>query len=281
MNLIVPDAWKLPTKIRERFGDNAGRQRAMLAEGHLLLVLHDPPGSIGKERTARLIWRSPSGLWVWNQDGDRHSLLKKHLIGFSQRLELLERRFHQATCADDYFELLQALTPLHRTSRHLHEALQQARDMVPADHEIIVARDEAADIERAFELLCADAKNGLDYTVAKRTELQSQQSYEMAAAAHRLNMLAALFLPVTALSSVFGMNLVHGAECFQDMWLFWGIIAAGFVGGLLLTQLIGRKAPRRDHFGEKFASAQPTASESIFKRPARKSRTRKLRSKPA
>ena len=35
MNSIVPDTWKIPPQLAARFGDNAGRQRAMNAEGHL------------------------------------------------------------------------------------------------------------------------------------------------------------------------------------------------------------------------------------------------------
>jgi hypothetical protein len=120
----------------------------------------------------------------------------------------------------------------------MHATLQQAREMVPEDHEIIVARDAAADIARAFELLTTDSRNGLDYTIAKRAESQSQQSYEMTASAHRLNLLAAMFLPITALSSVFGMHLVHGTEAFQNPVLFLGIVAAGFLFGLLLTRNI-------------------------------------------
>jgi len=238
MSMIVLDTWNIPDKIRERFGDNAGRQRAMSADGHLLLVLHEPPGENGRERTARLLWRDPSGSWTWNKDGDRTNLLKKHLADFANRFDQLDRQFQEASCADDYFQLLQALMPLHRTSCHMHATLQQAREMVPEDHGIIVARDAAADIERAFELLTTDARDGLDYTIAKRAEFQSQQSYEMTASAHRLNLLAAMFLPITALSSVFGMHLVHGTEAFQNPVLFMGIIAAGFLVGLLVTRNI-------------------------------------------
>ncbi len=42
MNL--PSSWQLPEEIRQRFGlKSAGKQRAMLADGHLLLVLHRAP----------------------------------------------------------------------------------------------------------------------------------------------------------------------------------------------------------------------------------------------
>ena len=43
--MIIPPTWSLPEAIRVRLGQTTyGRQRAMFEEGHLLLVLHKPPG---------------------------------------------------------------------------------------------------------------------------------------------------------------------------------------------------------------------------------------------
>lgn len=241
MKTIVPSEWTIPAQLRERFGDVAGRQRAMFAGGHLLLVLHDPPTANNRSRSARILWRNPQGHWTSNNHASGAQLLKKHVSMFSDKIEGLERQLHAATCADDYFKLLQSAAPLHRTSRNLHGALQQAREMIPEDRDIIVARDAAGDVERAFELIHMDAKNGLDYTVAQRAELQSQRSYEMAVSAHRLNLLAALFFPITALSSVFGMNIANGLELFSTKIMFWGVLGVGFLAGLMLTMLIAKK----------------------------------------
>jgi Mg2+ and Co2+ transporter CorA len=238
--MIVPDTWDIPIKIRERFGDEAGRQRAMNAEGHLLLVLHDPPGPHERYRKARLVWRNPAGLWSCNIDGSVTNLLKKHVAAYQQRAEQLENDLHAAACAADYFQLLQAVTPLHRASHNLHATLQQAREMIPDDHEIIVARDSAGDLERAMELLQLDAKNALDYTIAERAELQAQRSLEMAASAHRLNVLAALFCPVTAISAIFGMNFASGLESIAKPWLFWGVLVIEFVVGLVLVRAVAK-----------------------------------------
>lgn len=238
MKTIVPVAWNVPAKIRERFGDSAGRQRAMSADGHLLLILHEPPGANDRSRRARLFWRDPAGKWAWTTNGNTSQLLKEHITEFTERVDRLENQLTSACCADDYFRILQAVAPLHRTGRNLHTTLQQARELFPDDRSIIAARDAAGDIERSLELLHTDAKNGLDYTVAQRTELQSQQSHDMAVSAHRLNVLAALFFPITAISSVFGMNIKNGLESFPDMWLFWGVLAAGFLSGLWLARII-------------------------------------------
>ncbi|MBY0548322.1 MAG: CorA family divalent cation transporter [Candidatus Obscuribacterales bacterium] len=241
MKTIVPSEWAIPGQLRDRFGDIAGRQRAMFAEGHLLLVLHEPPAANNRTRNARILWRDPQGAWTANSNISGSHLLKKHIASFADKIEGLERQLHNASCADDYFKLLQAVAPLHRTSRNLHSTLQQAREMTPEDRDVIVARDAAGDVERAFELIHMDAKNGLDYTVAQRAELQSQRSYEMAVSAHRLNLLAALFFPITALSSVFGMNIANGLELFSTKVMFWGVLGVGFLIGLVLTMLIAQK----------------------------------------
>lgn len=242
MKTIVPDSWNIPPQIRDRFGDSAGRQRAMTADGHLLLVLHQPPNQkSNRDRSARILWRDPDGVWAWNADGCTTHLLKKHVSEFAELAEHNEIEIQSARCADDYFRILQAISPLQRSSRNLHAALQQARDMIPGDREIIAARDAAGDVERAFELLYVDAKNGLDYMVALKTEQQSQRSYEMAVSAHRLNVLASVFFPITALSSLFAMNYSLGPESVFNTSLFWGVIGFGSLSGLLLSKTVAEK----------------------------------------
>ena len=54
---ILPAVWQVPQEFRDRLGDRAGRQRAMAADGHLLLVLHRPPGPEDAERSGRFFWR--------------------------------------------------------------------------------------------------------------------------------------------------------------------------------------------------------------------------------
>lgn len=244
MKTIVPDTWKIPSQIRDRFGDSAGRQRAMTANGHLVLVLHQPPNqNSSRDRSARIVWRDPSGTWAWNTDGGTTQLLKKHVAEFAEHAEHFENEIQAATCADDYFRILQAVSPLQRTSRNLHAALQQAREMIPDDREIIASRDAAGDVERSFELLYIDAKNGLDYTVAQKTELQSQRSYEMAVSAHRLNVLASVFFPITALSSIFAMNYSLGPESVLSTSLFWGVIGFGSLSGLILSRTVQKQSP--------------------------------------
>ena len=62
--MMIPDHWNLPPSLRERLGREAGPQRMMLEEGHLLLVLHKLPKAGETQRHGIMFWRSPAGAWA-------------------------------------------------------------------------------------------------------------------------------------------------------------------------------------------------------------------------
>jgi hypothetical protein len=240
---ILPATWELPGEIVARLGESAGRQRPMLSGGHLLLVLHEPPGPDDTERVGRYFWRNPDGAWKSNILGPGIQSLRKHVAEFMERIEKLDDEFQAAATADDYFQILQEVTPLFRTIRHLHATLQEAREMLPQDRELISVRDLAGAAERAAELLQTDARHGLDFTIARSAEEESRRTYQMAVSAHRLNVLAAIFLPLATISTVLGMNLRHGWENVGPE-AFWFAVAIGAFAGLVLTMLVAnRPAP--------------------------------------
>src|SRR5262245_26077592 len=114
MRLNLPPDWQIPPVFAARLGDTAGRQRAMAADGHLLLVLHDPPAPGAPERAGRPFWRDPSGVWRSVSSDDGLPYLKRHVMAFADRVEVLERQWQSAGTAEDYFALLRALGPVHR-----------------------------------------------------------------------------------------------------------------------------------------------------------------------
>ena len=84
-----------------------------------------------------------------------------------------------------------------------------------------------------------DAQFGLNYTAARQAEAQAASATQMAASAHRLNILAALFLPLTALCSVLGMDIHSGLENKADY--FWMIVGGGVLLGLLVSMIVARR----------------------------------------
>jgi hypothetical protein len=258
---VLPPAWKVPDLFRARLGETAGRQRAMESEGHLLLILHEPPNPGETERRGRYFWREPDGSWKSNSQGTGIQALRKHVAEYAERFQALDDQLQLATTSDDYFRVLQEVGPLYRAARNLHAALQQARELLPADRDLVVLRDQAGEVERAAELLQSDAKHGLDFLIARKTEDQAQRGYEMAVSAHRLNLLAAIFFPIATLSAIFGMNLEHGLPQ-QSPGAFWGVLLVGLVSGTFLTLLIASRPAARTA-----AKPAPPKKSQIRKRP--------------
>ncbi len=245
MNLeskLIPRTWKeVPNRFHERLGDNYGRQRAMFEEEHLLLILHEVPEPGVPEREGLLFWRAPDGVWKTSGPGTGLPALKEFLTRYSERINQLEDDLSEATRAKQFFEILKSANPIRRASRHVSETLQAARDYIIHDRIIISLRDEAQEIGRAAELLLDDAKNGLDFDLAQTAEEQAKAGHELANAGHRLNLLAALFLPLTAIASVFGMNLPHGLEEVKTPLVFWGTLVFGLGFGFLLKSSLNKK----------------------------------------
>ncbi|MEC4804522.1 MAG: CorA family divalent cation transporter [Jaaginema sp. PMC 1079.18] len=234
----LPEAWQLPAEIKNRFGrKSAGKQRAMLAENHLLLVLHQAPQPGEVQRHSRFFWRNPEGEWQASGRSSGFAALRKHIQDYESATETLYQRYEEAQVAADYFQLLEDLMPLYRAAQNLRTTLQQAREGVKGDRDIIDLRDTAETIERSLELLQIDAKHALDYKIAQQAEAQSQLSLQSLKTAHRLNILAAVFFPLTAISCVFGMNIPNGFES-SSIWLFWLV----FLGGISLGFVVRRWA---------------------------------------
>ena len=237
---LLPSTWQVPDVFRERLGESPGRQRVMFMDGHLLVILHEPPGPEDEARRGRFFWRKPDGAWVSTTDGPGHSGLDAHLDEFEEVLDRLDDEEDAARTADDYFKLMRQLNPLVRTARNLHAALQKAREQVPNDKRMINYRDRAYAIERQAELLAGDAKNTLDHAIASRSEEQAEAGKKMAVAAHRLNLLAAFFFPIATLAAIFGMNVKTGIESdvFDSLSPFVAILGTGLLAGVLLIASI-------------------------------------------
>lgn len=236
---LLPATWDVPQTFRDRLGKTVGRQRMMFADGHLLLVLHAPPERDQDERSGRFFWRKPDGTWSSNKHGSGIGSLIKHLDEYDACLDRLEEQEQKATSAKDYFEINDHLAPLIRASNNLHSALHDARKQCPDFRELIDARDHAYNIERTAELLSSGCKNGLDYQMARQAEEQARSGHRMAVASHRLNRLAAFFLPLATLSGLFGVNLQNGLEQIDAPYAFLSVTAIALLIGAIFSASLG------------------------------------------
>ena len=135
--------------------------------------------------------------------------------------------------------------------------------MCPDYRDIIDLRDRAYAIERTADLLFSGTKNSLDFTVAKRAEEQAHASQRMAAAAHRLNILAAFFFPIITLTAIFGVDFATVAAIFgidlefvvpkgPVLLVFMGVILCGLLAGGILTSFVNRPpSPPNERGGRK------------------------------
>jgi hypothetical protein len=185
-------------------------------------------------------------------------------------IERVEAQVDHGAGAEDYFRALQTINPLHRAVVNMRHTLQQAREMVPDDRDLIVFRDRADELALSTELLHADATHGLQYAMAREAEEQSRTSMRMARSAHRLNLLVALFLPLATVSAVLGMNLRSGMEDASPL-LMALVVLAGLLGGLGLWSGIRAMDRPRDHRDAAVAASAPgpVRAEAVLPRPAR------------
>ena len=220
----------------------------MFADGHLLLLLHRIPDGDRLQRLSNVFWRDPAGRWKSDR-GDGVEALNKHIAEFETLLDKLTVQVEKARGVEDYFSVMEIEIELKYSTNNLHKTMQQAREMVAADKDIINFRDRAGEIEYNASMLFADTRNELDFAIVKRNDEQTRNSRHMAQSAHRLNVLAALFFPIMTICAIFGMNLKFGLETeYAPIPFFVSIIAGLFVGLLLLQAVIVKKPPRHDSF---------------------------------
>ena len=231
MNL--PHGWQLPEAITQRLGESGGWQRALTEEGHVLLILHKAPKPGKAQRDVVFFWRQPEGEWKCSDGRPGLPALRTHLDGYLTRLQKLEEDYERAQSAHDYFEILESVVPMQRAAKNQFIALHTAREALPEVSELTTLRDLAGDAERAADLLMASSKNALDYKVARQAEEQSRISHDISQASHRLNLMIALFLPMSVVGGAFGSTLHSGLEA-APSWVFWTFLLGSLGVGLLL-----------------------------------------------
>jgi len=240
----IPNDWNIPDALRIRLGANTtGRQRALVADDHLLLVLHEVPRYGQRERRGVYFWRVPDGAWRSSAESSGIPTLAEHVNDYGQAADELEAKYQSARMAKDYFALLAEVAPILRSATNLYSALQSAREALPAVSALISVRDTAGDVVRSLELLYSDAKNALDYDFARSSEEQAMLGEEAVRSGVRLNILAAIFLPLSTVSGMLGVNLKLGLES-APVWASWGLFGVGLIVGLIVRDWVMRGVPR-------------------------------------
>lgn len=248
--LKYPPSWALPEELLAQVGEFANRQRALAHEGQLLVILHHPPEQEKTFRRSLILRRERDGRWSAVEESnpgveaDPEIVMCELLNAYRARLDVLDDAINEESTADGLYAVVQALIPLRRALRNLDLTLADAVQRVPPKRPLIVWREQAHIVAREAELLYEEAEAAIAFHSANET-VQSRASQEaMERAAHRLNLVVALFLPLTAIASVFGMNLASGLETASKS-LFWTFLAVGLALGAIMAVLLTRPLKKR------------------------------------
>ncbi len=232
----IPPLWNAPQPLIERLAGKLVKQRA-LAEGHdLFVVLHDPPDGGSPDRQSVLYFRNSKKQWKWSPEGDSNKP-EALFDRYEDQVEWLGRLMDEANSSEQYFTVYMKVLPIGIALRNAHNALQSAVDQVPRQADLIDLRDRAQVLEREAEILMNETKAGLEFLNAKKAEQQAELSLQMALQQQRLNWLVALFVPLTLVGSMLGMNIPSGLED-KPPSFFWEVVAAGVGIGLVLLLFI-------------------------------------------
>jgi Mg2+ and Co2+ transporter CorA len=236
--------WKLPGKIVSRLGVSSyGRQRAIFEEDNLLLILHYPPGSKNYKRETAVFWRQPSGAWFCNGLDDGTSKLKKLVKTYEDQITAISQEYGSAETAQDLFEVITKINPMKRAANDMYTAMQSAREQVKGDNELIEMRDRAYEAARFLDLLYEDTQTALNFRIAKNAQDDADAAKQVVSAQHKLNILAAIFFPLTALTSIFGMELPNGLNKLGVL-PFWVILFVGiFIGSSFKNWVVKKEEP--------------------------------------
>lgn len=236
--MMLPPTWTLPDALANRLGPRTvGRQRVISEGEHLLVVLHQPPGPDDDTRRGVLFWRNPAGEWQVSQGGSGPGALLRHVKAYEDLEDRLSEQYESTRDTLGLFGLVESLVPVARSARNMHQTLQAAREAVRSDKTLLEARDAAYEVSRNLDILLEDARNAIQHMMAKDNEEQAQLSRDALRASHRLNVLAALTFPLTALAGLFGMNFAHGLPGDSPV-VFWLVTAGGLGLGLGLKRWV-------------------------------------------
>lgn len=224
----LPNNWEVPQELRNRFGSKAGRQRAHELKGHVVILLHHPPKTRAVRRNAVYFWRHNLGEWSCSEGRHGVETIAEHVRKYEKLAESLENQVARAKTTSDWFEVLAVAAPLRRATRNMSDALHAAEQWLPvgAESELREASDAAAEVVRDIELLQEQAQQSVDFLIARQSEIQALAGEAHVDAAYRLNVIAALFLPLATIASVFGMNVPSGMERSSTLF-FWTIVVVG------------------------------------------------------
>jgi Mg2+ and Co2+ transporter CorA len=177
------------------------------------------------EREALFFWKTRRDGWRSREVPGGLGGLQDLLERYATVIDGLEENLEFAGKGQQLYEILKHTLPLCRSLRNLVGVLEGVLSLEDGEREILV--------------LNADAQNALSYFRTESAEEQAEAAQRTDRATMRLNLLAAAFLPLIALTGLFGMNVRNPLE--DSQVAFWVVGAVGLASGYgLLRVFMGK-----------------------------------------
>ncbi|MDP0491936.1 MAG: CorA family divalent cation transporter [Verrucomicrobiota bacterium JB023] len=234
----LPENFGIEEELVDQLGVRPGHQRCIEGENELLLVVHEVPKAKEPERDALFFWKTGEGQWLGAEGSSGLKALSDLLRRYARTIDAHEETIDEADTAEEVFGIVRHASPLARSLRNMVAALQQTLNHDDEDRTVRNLLDRARELERAAELLLSDARDTLSFWQAESAEEQSEHSERLNKILFRLNLLAGFFLPVVALSGLFGMN-VNLPPFVRNS--FYVILSLGLLAGVMTVTFATRK----------------------------------------
>lgn len=227
--LRLPAHFSVEPELRDQLSGLPGHQRCVEGAGELLLVAHEVPGATGSDRRALFFWKRYDGCWT-QAGGPGIDELGGLLERYAGVIGSHARTLNRGAGAEVLPTILRHAARLLRSMRNLLQAIEQTLAIDPEDREIRAYRDRAREIERAADLLLADARATLESGVFERTSAQAAALERLARSGWHGSLLLAFFLPMIAFGGLFELPvaLPVGAGC--GVVLVWLLARASATG---------------------------------------------------
>lgn len=177
--MIAALEWELPEEKKTRLSHQPRLQRAIIADGHILMVLHKPPRPGKSTCEAVTFWRKPSGNWQCSEGCAALAELEQLVNDYDTAIAQIEEEWERSVDPHTPLKPPSQIGRFWRASVSLRDALQEATNAISESEERLDFQglcDRMNDIAWTSEILRTEAMNALRVYFTKQREVQANRS---------------------------------------------------------------------------------------------------------
>jgi Mg2+ and Co2+ transporter CorA len=232
---------KVPPNLQALLAETIRRQRYLSEGDCFALILHQLPAPDSEERVPCLFvsQSTPTTAPLEAVKGPYQGI-KPLLADYDAELDTLEDALESTSDLQLLFDLQQRLIPTARSLRNAVRVLEGAHVAHRKHRGLTATLEYAHELGRDLDILEASLATKIDNQQSRILLQQAQATARLEEKNHRLNMILAMFLPLTALTSAFGMNLDSGLD---TTWVpyFWSVWLVGLSLGVVMLYLLNKR----------------------------------------